>query len=43
MNEAMLTFLEVVKAVTPWALSWGFGIKAYRYLVGALLGKDPMI
>lgn len=43
MNEAMLSFLEIVKEITPWVLSWGFGIKAYRYVVGAFLGKDPMI
>lgn len=43
MNEAMLTFLEIVKTVLPWSLAWGFGIKAYRYVVGALLGNDPWL
>lgn len=40
MNEAMLSFLEIVKAVVPFSISWGLGIKAYNYIVGAFLGKD---
>lgn len=40
MSEAMLSFLEIVKSVAPYSLSWGLGIKAYKFLVGCYLGKD---
>ena len=43
MTEPMLCFLEIVKEVTPWAIAWGLGIKAYRYVLNAFLGKDPFI
>lgn len=40
MNEAMLSFLEIVKVVAPYSVAWGLGCKAYDYVVGAFLGKD---
>lgn len=43
MNEAMITFLEIVKAVVPYSIAWGLGIKAYRFVVGCFLGKDVSI
>lgn len=43
MNEAMLAVLELVKTVAPYDLAWRFGIKAYRYIVDALTGRDPRL
>lgn len=43
MNEAMLSFLEIIKVVAPYTLSWGLGIKAYRFVTNAMLGKDARI
>lgn len=43
MNEAMLTFLSIVEAVLPYTLAWGIGIKAYRFITNAYLGKDARI
>lgn len=43
MNEAMLSFLELVKAVSPYSLSWALGIKAFRFLVNAFTGKDARL
>lgn len=43
MNEAMTSFLEIVKAVAPYSVAWGLGTIAYNYVVGAFLGKDVSI
>ncbi len=43
MNDAMLSFLELVKTVVPYSLAWGLGIKAYKFVVGTILGKDMSI
>ena len=43
MNEAMLCFLELVKTVLPWDLSWRIGFKAYRFVLDALTGRDPRL
>lgn len=43
MNEAMTSFLEIVKVCAPFSLFWGLGIKAYKYVTGAILGRDPNI
>ena len=42
-NDAMLSFLELVNAVAPYSLAWGLGIKAYKFIVGTILGKDMSI
>lgn len=43
MNEAMLCVLELIKIVIPWDLAWRFGIKAYRYVLDAMTGRDPRL
>lgn len=43
MNDAMLSFLEIVRAVVPYSVAWGLGIKAYNFVMGAFLGKDVSI
>lgn len=43
MNEAMLSFIEIVKAVAPYSLAWALGIKAYKFIVGCFTGKDVSI
>ena len=43
MNEAMLSFLAIVEGVVPYTIAWGLGIKAYRYLTDALLGRNAKI
>lgn len=43
MNEAMLSFLFVVRAVVPYSLAWAFGTKAYNFVVGAFTGKDVIV
>lgn len=43
MNDAMASFIEIVKYVSPYSIAWGLGIKAYKFVVGALLGKDVSI
>lgn len=40
MNEAFVSFIEIVKEVAPYSVAWGLGIRAYRFLVGALTGKE---
>ncbi len=40
MNEAMLSFIEIVKVCAPYSLAWALGIKAYKFIVGAMSGKD---
>lgn len=43
MNEAMQSFLVLVSNSAPYSLAWIFGIKAYRFIVNALSGKDARI
>ena len=43
MNEAMISFLALVTASAPYTIAWVFGIKAYRFIVNALSGKDARI
>lgn len=43
MNEAMVSFLEIVKVCAPYSIAWALGIKAYRFIVGAMTGKDVSI
>lgn len=43
MNEAMLSFLAIVEGLVPYTIAWGLGIKAYRYLTDALLGRNAKI
>ena len=43
MNEAFLSFIHIVEEVSPYALSWALGVRAFRFIVGALTGKDVTI
>lgn len=43
MNEAMLSFIEIVKQCAPYSLAWALGIKAYRFIVNAMTGKDARL
>lgn len=43
MNEAMQSFITLIEFTAPFSLAWVFGIKAYRFIVNALSGKDARI
>lgn len=43
MNYAMTSFIEIVKYVAPYSIAWGLGIKAYKFIVGSMIGKDVSI
>lgn len=43
MNEAMLSFLSLVQETAPYTIAWVFGIKAFRFVVDALTGKDARL
>ena len=40
MNDAFACFIEIAKTCAPYSLAWAFGVKAYRFVVGAFTGKD---
>lgn len=40
MNEAFASFIAIVEAVAPFSIAWALGIRAFRFVVGALTGKD---
>lgn len=40
MNEAMITFFDMCKEVAPYAIFWALGIRAFRFILGAITGKD---
>lgn len=43
MNDAMISFLELVKACAPYSIAWSLGIKAYRFVVNAFVGRDARL
>lgn len=43
MNEAMTTFLEIVKSAAPYSIFWALGIKAYKFIVAAMTGDDARL
>ena len=43
MNEAFSSFINIVGEVSPYALAWSLGVRAFRFIVGALTGKDVTI
>ena len=43
MNEAFLSFINIVEEVVPYSLAWALGVRAFRFVVGALTGKDVSI
>lgn len=40
MNEYAEAFLELVKYAAGPSLMWAFGMKAFKFIVGALTGRD---
>lgn len=40
MENAFVSFIELVKEVAPYSLAWALGIRAYNFVVGAMTGKD---
>lgn len=43
MTDAMQSFVELVTACAPYSLAWALGIKAYRFVINALTGKDARL
>lgn len=43
MNEAFSSFIVIVEEVAPYALAWALGVRAFRFVVGAMTGKDVTI
>ncbi len=43
MNEAFSSFISIVNAVAPYSIAWALGIRAYRFIVDAMTGKDADI
>lgn len=43
MNDAMTTFLQIVYHTAPYSISWALGIKAYRFIVDAMTGRNARI
>lgn len=43
MNEAMTSFLALVTECAPYTIAWVFGIKAFRFVINALSGKDARL
>lgn len=43
MNEAFSSFITIVNEVSPYSLAWALGVRAYRFIVGAMTGKDVSI
>lgn len=40
MTEAFSSFLSIVTFVTPYAVAWSLGTRAFNFIVGALTGKN---
>lgn len=43
MNEAFTSFISLASSVAPYALAWALGVRAFRFVVGAITGKDVTI
>ena len=43
MNEAFASFIVIVEEVAPYSLAWALGVRAFRFIVGAMTGKDVTI
>jgi len=43
MTEYAEAFLELVKYCAGPALIWAFGIKAFRFIIGAITGTDARL
>lgn len=40
MNDAFSSFLAIVTVTAPYSIAWALGIRAYKFVVGAMTGKD---
>ena len=40
MNDAFSSFISIVNEVAPYSIAWALGVRAYRFIVGAMTGKD---
>lgn len=40
MQDAMSSFLVICGDVAPYAIFWALGMRAFRFVVGAITGKD---
>lgn len=43
MNEAFSSFIAIVNETAPYSIAWALGVRAYRFVVGAITGKDVSI
>ena len=43
MNEAFLSFINIVQEISPYALAWALGVRAFRFVVGALTGQEVSV
>lgn len=43
MNEAFTSFIVIAQETAPYALAWALGVRAFRFVVGAMTGKDVTI
>ena len=43
LSEAFSSFLAIVEVTAPYSIAWALGIKAYKFVVGAMTGKDVSI
>ena len=40
MNDAFSSFISIVNEVAPYIIAWALGVRAYRFIIGAMTGKD---
>lgn len=40
MNDAFSSFISIVNEVAPYSIAWALGVRAYRFIIGAMTGKD---
>ena len=43
MNDAFSSFISLVNAVAPYSIAWALGVRAFRFIIGAMTGKDVTI
>lgn len=43
MNDAFSSFISLVNAVAPYSIAWALGVRAFRFIIGAMTGKDVSI
>ena len=43
MPEAMESFMVIVRDVAPYSIFWALGMRAFRFVIGVITGKDVEI